>query len=140
MSIGKPIYFCANESVTLTVMPAFLHKNKFLNNINVIPGEFDISKWFRPCDFAFEIIDDSQELTFKRGDPLYYIKFNTNKKIKFTRMEITPDLIKSAFAFINLKNIISGNTMEKNYQIAEEYIKLLKNKIFGKKSKCPFHF
>jgi uncharacterized LabA/DUF88 family protein len=55
-------------------------------------------------------------------------------------MEITPDLIKSAFAFINLKNIISGNTMEKNYQIAEEYIKLLKNKIFGKKSKCPFHF
>ncbi len=140
LTIGRPTYFCANESVVLTVMPAFLHKSKFLNNINLIPGEFDISKWFRPCDFTFEVIDDTQELSFKRGDPLYYIKFNTTKKIKFTRMEITPDLIKSTFAFVNLKNIISGNTMEKNYEIAKEYVKVVKNKIFGKKSKCPFHF
>ena len=46
-------------------------------------GEFNISKWIRPTNFSFFLDQNCDKITFKRGDPLYAVKFNTEHNIKF---------------------------------------------------------
>ena len=109
-----------------------------LRNINVICGKFDISKWIRPTDFAFEIIDTSQVMQFRRGDPLFYVRFNTNKKVNLVRTDLTQDMLNVVRAQVGIKKYVPGNSMEKNYEYAQSWIDFNKDKIFGKK--CPFGF
>lgn len=141
LSIQFYYTFISNESVILEQLAPSMHKTKTLNNINIIQGMYDISKWIRPVELAIEIIDDTKPIVIKRGDPLYYVRFVTDKNVTLTRIvDFNKDInqvIKSCAAF---KKFVPGNTLEKNYEIAASYINLIKDKLFNKKSKCPFGF
>jgi hypothetical protein len=144
LSLEFPHVFYSDESINIEQTAADMHNNEFLNNITVINGKFDISKWIRPINFAFEIIDENKPLIIKKGDPLYYIKFLTEKKINFIQFYDYDDITKYISPVISdclsLKLFSSGNTMEKNYKLASHRIESFKKKIFPKKSKCPFKF
>jgi len=136
--------FYSSESVILEQMSPSMHKNEFLNNTRLICGKFNIGKWIRPLDYAFEIIDDTKPLVIKRGDPLYYIRFLTDKDVNFVKVLHSDDLYKNLMQAVQsstrVKQYVPGNTLEKNYQIAENYIKTINQRFFKKKSKCPFNF
>jgi hypothetical protein len=141
MSIAIQYLFFSEESVIMEVLPAFMHPSKLQSNIKIIPGCFDISKWIRPTDFAFEVIDESQSIEIKRGDPLLYVNFRTDKSINFIRTDYTTDIFKANQSCVGLKFFVKGNTLKQNYEAAKSYIEVFKSKFFGKKkSKCPFHF
>jgi len=44
---------------------------------NVI-GEYNISKWIHPTNFCFFMSKDTNTLSFKRGDPLYAVRFRSS--------------------------------------------------------------
>jgi hypothetical protein len=144
LSIMFPYLFFSDESVNIEQFHPFMHNNDLLNNIRVVSGKFDISKWCRPLDYAFEIIDENKPIIIKRGDPLYYIRFSTEKNINFIRVYSHDDIfkyIKDATTNCSfIKSFSPGNTMGKNYQIVSDFINSIKKKIFPKKSKCPFSF
>jgi hypothetical protein len=144
LSIMFPYLFFSNESLNIEQFHPFMHNSDLLNNVRVISGKFDISKWIRPIDYAFEIIDESKPIIIKRGDPLYYIRFSTEKNINFIRIYPHDDIFKyvkkASRNCVMIKQFIYGNTLEKNYKIVSDFINSIKNKIFLKKSKCPFSF
>ena len=141
MSIAIQYLFFSEESVIMEVLPAFMHPSKLQSNIKIIPGCFDVSKWIRPTDFAFEVIDESQSIEIKRGDPLLYVNFRTDKSINFIRTDYTTDIFKVNQSCVGLKFFVKGNTLKQNYEAAKSYVEMFKSKFFGKKkSKCPFHF
>ena len=124
--------FYSDKSVMLEVVPPVWHKNKFQNNINVIGATFDISKWYRPLEFAFEIIDDTQPIVIKRGDPLYYVRFSTTDKVKLVKQktsEKVEDLIRMC---TEIKKYMPSNSMHKNYSLMQKIIDKFKPK------RCPF--
>jgi len=81
--------FVANESILMSVTPAFLHYNEFTEKTSVIPGEYDISKWVRPIECVFEFKKSVEQISIKKGDALCYFKFATKNNQRI-------DLIKSA--------------------------------------------
>lgn len=141
MSIEWGYVFYSEKSVFIEQIPAILHMHEadFLKNIMLIQGTFDISKWYRPLHYAFEIIDDTKPIVIKRGDPLFYVRFRTDDKINlvYDIDNVYADKVTRACGFVK-RNFIQ-NTMEKNYEIASNLIKNLRSKIF-RKSKCPFGF
>lgn len=132
VSLSWYYMFYSDKSVMIEVIPPVWHKNKLQNNINVIGATFDISQWYRPLEFAFEIIDDTQPIVIKRGDPLYYVKFNTLDKVKLDKQESTKKIEELIIMCTQLKDYIPNNSMRKNYSLMHKLIDKFKPK------KCPF--
>jgi hypothetical protein len=132
--------FYAHEPLMVEQLPPLMHKTELQNNINVIPGTYDISKWIRPVEFAFEVIDDTKPIEIKRGDPMYYVRFSTPNKISLTREETSDDLSRVVNSCITLKDYVPNNTLDKNYSMGSWAVNLFKAKMFKKRSKCPFKF
>jgi hypothetical protein len=141
LSIEYGFTFYSSSSLVIEQIPAMLHMHEaeFLKNIMMIQGTFDIGKWYRPVNYAFEIIDDNKSINIKRGDPLFYIRFLTKEKINFVYDFDNIHVDKLVSSCTTVKSFFPSLKMEDNYNMAKYIIKNFKNKIF-KKSKCPFGF
>jgi hypothetical protein len=133
--------FYSKKSLVMESKPASLTHTDFLKNNLFIPGEYDISKWIRPVECVFEITDDTKTAVIKRGEPLYYIRFQTDKKINLIRSQPGDKLFEITSACVNLKKLKPNLSLEENYTIAKPWFKKYQNRLFEKsKSKCPLHF
>jgi hypothetical protein len=135
LSINFSYCFFSDKPVLVESLPAFMHKTELVKNIICIPATFDISKWIRPIDFTFKIIDDTKTISFKKGDPLFYIRFHTDDKIVMEKIVESEELKKLKTACLQLKRVIPNNTLQKNYEYAKDFLQLVKRKVF---KKCPF--
>ena len=45
------------------------------NNLTLVGGWWNLSEWSRLGSFAFDVVDKSQPVVIKRGDPLYRLSF-----------------------------------------------------------------
>ena len=138
VSIAFSYFFCADTDVDLEIMPAWAHYSDLLKNIKTIPGRFNINKWPRPIDFGFEIDDDAIELVFKRGDPLFYVKFvpANNQKVSLVRISLDDQEHGIISAINAFKRYVKNMSLDDCYQAG-------KGLITGKKwlpKKCPFGF
>ena len=87
-------FFFTEEDCEMTLTGAYLSNNDSSKYFTVIPGTFNIAKWFRGLDFAFFIRENNKELTIKRGDPLMYIKFDCKEPIVFKKFVYTKEIDK----------------------------------------------
>ena len=88
--------FFADEPVWVEVYPPFLHGE--VKNTRLISGTFDIYNWHRPVDFSFEILNDVKPIKIKEGQPLFYVKFVSNKfndDFELERLEWNDELNKA---------------------------------------------
>lgn len=131
--------FYSDESVMIESIPAYLHKNTSIDNLRLIPGTYDISKWFRPVDFTVEVLDDTIPIKIKRDDPLFYIRFITKdgSKVEMERFIIDETMNKIMYACVNTKLQTPNLTLETLYQKAKPFLDLMLRK---KPKKCPFSF
>jgi len=67
------------DNISMQIIDPPLVSNPLTN----VCGEFNISKWIRPTNFCFFLHEDCESISFKRGDPLYAVKFLTDKQIDF---------------------------------------------------------
>lgn len=139
LSIDFLYLFYSEESVILEQSSAAMESTAFVKNTVQVPGEYDISKWIRAMGCAFEIIDDTKPIELKRGDPLYYVKFRTDKKVNLVRVDQSDTLEKLESSCSKLKKYVEKNSLEENYKSAESLINFHKMELFKKKS-CPFKF
>lgn len=84
--------FYSEESVEVSMTPAYLTTNEFTQKTTLIPGKFDIGQWFRPMDCSF--IMKSNQLQLKENDTYAYVKFHTNKKIDFVNFYRSESIIR----------------------------------------------
>lgn len=108
------IFFC-EESLSMEMMQPFLSSNQFNKNNILIPGEFDISKWFRPLEVAFIVKDDPSEFTINVNDPLYYLSFKTTKKVNFKKFYFTERCTEILDSCYNEKKYSDSNRNIKTY-------------------------
>lgn len=113
-------YFISDSSCEVIALPAFMHYNNFTNNATVIPGKFDIGKWVRPISCSFELKTKEGSVSIKKGDALFYIKFNTHNAVKLEKIKETSKelekLNKLRYACIDLKSKNSMQPLSKRYQ------------------------
>jgi len=136
LSFGYILY--AKESLEVEVAYPCMshHASTTLKNISIVCGKYDIGKWVRPLEYAFEVHDISKPLIFKRGDPLYYLRFHTNKKINLIRSEVDEEVMDVMESCMLIKHYKKRNTLSENYDMAKHLIAKFRKKF----NKCPFDF
>jgi len=107
-------YFFSESSVEISTMPAFFHHNN-LNNHYVVAGKFDISKWFRPL--YPNIILGEGKLKIKKGDALFYIKFDTDEKINFKHFKHTQEINDMSEQCLGLKHLVANMGFKRLYSL-----------------------
>lgn len=125
--------FRAKKSVLMQQLPPLMQIP--VHPSYVIPGEFDISKWYRPINSTFVIPAGVNELNIMEGDPLFSLRFVTpdNEPVKLVRKgldQLEIDLVSACVAVTGVRE--SGNRLPQLY----EYFERLKKA--WTPSKCPF--
>lgn len=82
-------FFFTEEDCNMIVSGAYLANNDAARYLSVIPGMFNIAKWFRNIDFAFFVRDKNKEVQIKTGDPLIYLRFDCKDPIVFKKFYCT---------------------------------------------------
>lgn len=126
-------YIFFSNDVEITTTPAYLHNTDFQSKLTYIPGSFNIGKWFRPVEGAFESKSEILDLQFKKDDPMYYIKFHTEEKIKFVRFEFTLKLYQMSMGCMNYKKLKLHSSLLFLYNI---FHKSLANKVIEREVKA----
>ena len=97
VQVSLPYMFIADEPVIMTQVSAFMHYSKTPLPGTIFGGRFAINNWPRPLMWAFEWHDTSQDLILKRGQPWFYVQFETlpqDRSVSLIEAEHTPELEK----------------------------------------------
>lgn len=136
MSLSTHYLFLADKKCLIEQLPVTYHESDVAPKIRLILGTFDISQWYRPVEFAFEMLDDTNPLVIKRGDPLFYVRFVTDGKVSLEHKEPdneTKDAVKACLSLKAGEKLLSLDTL---YELA----KRVKGKLWFNKKKCPFNW
>jgi hypothetical protein len=118
------------DDVELEMLDIPIINSKFSKNAKIAHGVFNISKWYRPCEVAFEVVDINKPIIMEAGEPLCMLRFHTpnNVPVKLTRVEVTPDLESRVRACLSVKNKRRGLKLNQLYELASEYIEIFKRR------------
>lgn len=90
-----PYVFVADEPVYASQVSPFMHYSKHPLPGTIFGGRFPINVWPRPLMWAFEWHDTSMPLRINRGDPLFYVGFETTpqeRPVTVVETELTQEL------------------------------------------------
>lgn len=114
-----------DEPVNMQLLPLMFHKP---HGLGAIVGEFDISRWVRPIEFAFEVYDPSKPIAIKRGDPLCCVRFDTDVVLE---QGIVDDVIvKGVMSCMHVKNVVPNQKLDALYELGNSFVRTLKKTIF----------
>ena len=91
-----PYCFVADEPCYITQLDSFAHYRPTPLPGTIFGGRFPIHAWVRPIMWAMEWHDTSRDLVLRRGDPLFYLTFETNgpdRPLQLVETERTPELL-----------------------------------------------
>lgn len=87
------LFVTEHEHVDMTMTAPWFEESTA--NFKIVPGRFNIGKWWRPLDVAMQLSNRQQEIKIKRGDVLFYVTFSTGNPddiITLKEIQVTKDL------------------------------------------------
>lgn len=125
------VLFC-EENLDVSQIPFTFDFNNEQDGIKIIPGSFNINKWFRPIHPSFIMSRDY--ISVSRGQPMYCLKFHTDRKIKFKRFDPSATEIQKIITeCVQLKYILKNLSLQSMYNI---FTKAKKQKLLFKHIKA----
>ncbi len=77
IQVSLPYLFIADEPVWMTQLSAFLHHRPDPLPGTIFGGRFPIHLWPRQIMWGFEWCEPTKDLILKRGEPWFYLQFET---------------------------------------------------------------
>lgn len=108
------LVFC-EESVVGSMESPFFHKTEMSKYGAIVPGEFDIGKWYRPLNAEIQLWEDCDELHVAADEPIFYLEFLTDRPIILQRYQVTKRLSTIASSLIHV------NPLKRFASLAEKY-------------------
>ncbi len=132
LQIQTPYLFIADEPVFINQLPPFLDYLARPWPGTLFGGRFPVHIWPRPLMWAFEWHDPTQDLVLKRGEPWFYVHFETENpsaRVRLVEQEMTPELTKYLDGIIDVSNYVN-----KTYSLFGEARRLRPDKLLKPKS------
>jgi len=85
------IFFC-EEDLAIEATSPYFHKTSYSQYGTFMNGTFNIGAWYREVNADFQLWEGVDEFKLEKNDPLFYIKFNTDKKVVLKRYKITREI------------------------------------------------
>ncbi|HQS10899.1 MAG TPA: hypothetical protein PLK13_18915 [Xanthobacteraceae bacterium] len=95
LQLITPYVFVADEPIYINQLPPFNHYRPNPLPGLLIGGRFPIENWPRQLMWAFEWHEPKKDIIIKRGEPLFYARFETvdpSRPIRMVEAEMTPEL------------------------------------------------
>lgn len=110
IQIATPFVFVSDEHMYVNQFPPFLHHSKNPAPGLQICGRFPIDVWPRKHMWAFEWHDLDKDLILKRGEPLFYVRFESEKPgsvVRLIEAERTPELLSYISQITDVANFVN---------------------------------
>lgn len=136
MSLSFNFLFIADKDCNIELLPCLMHKSEFTDSTRLIVGTFNINKWYRPVEIAFEFKNSSAPIKIKRGDALAYVRFlpKDGSKIKLQYKNFSEETLEAVVACLMVKEATNKSPLELLYKLSER----VRKKLWFNKNKCPF--
>ena len=109
--------FFSDEPVDAYFTPPMFHKPKYMKYGSVIPGEFNIGKWFRPFNFEIQTWAEHGEIHLVEDEPLFYVEIKTDRPVILKRFDFSNKLSGYANANIGATDLFGrGQTLLTRYE------------------------
>lgn len=117
------IFFTDQDSLKITgnLFP-FLEDNNITDRCKVFSGEFDIGKWFRNLEFAFQLKRNYDSFKIEENEIYSYIKFHTQEKINFIQYRHSPMLKEF------LSDVTNTKFYSNKFKDLQDYYRMFKTK------------
>lgn len=132
IQVMTPLLFVSDAPVWLTQYPAFYHRASPPLPGAMLGGRFPIHLWPRELVWAFEWHDTHADLVIRRGDPWFYIGFETedpSRHVRLVEAEMTDDLRTYTNGMRGVTNYVSRTFSLFNTAKARRPRTLLKPKV-----------
>ncbi len=96
IQLSLPYCFIADEPVWLTQVGTFAHYRRESLPGTIFGGRFPVHVWPRPLMWAFEWHEPERDLLLRRGEPLFYVQFESegpDRPVQMVEAERTPELL-----------------------------------------------
>jgi hypothetical protein len=110
LQMRLPYVFVSDDPVHLSQMPPFQHYPADPWPGIGIVGRYPIDIWPRTLSWAFEWHDTDKPLILRRGDPLFYVLFETspqNRSVQLVEAEPTPELMEYLHQIAGVVNYVN---------------------------------
>ena len=110
IQFNAPYIFIADEPCYVVQTPPYLDYFAKPRPGVQICGRFPIHIWPRPFSWAFEWYDVSQPMILKRGEPWFYVHFETevpSARVRLVETELSPELEEHISAIMNVTNFVN---------------------------------
>ncbi|MAD25477.1 MAG: hypothetical protein CMO44_15045 [Verrucomicrobiales bacterium] len=88
------VFFTDDDSLDCTLTAPWFNNSPWQKTATMIPGRYDIGKWFRAVNVEFMLDPGVKKFTIKEDEPLCYFSFGTDRPIEFIRFKMN-DALKS---------------------------------------------
>jgi hypothetical protein len=132
---GMSFSFFCEESLEVSISSPYFHQAPYLNYGAIVPGGFDIGKWYRPFNCEINLWEGNGRLIIKKDEPLAYFKFATDKKIILKRYNVNDKLYRLAVSLVNFKDTAKWKKLVYRYDsfskadLREIVLKEIKNNL-----------
>lgn len=105
-----PYVFVADEPCWVVQTPPYMHWFPQQRPGLQMGGRYPIHIWPRPLAWAFEWYDVTQPLILKRGEPWFYVHFETENPgahVRLVEQEMTDELEKYLDSIVDVSNYVN---------------------------------
>jgi hypothetical protein len=103
----------SDKSIMMRQYHPYFHNTTFGKHGVVAGGGFDISSWYRPLATTMHLWENVNDLVIKKNEPMFYMHFETEKKIIFKQYYLTDRLQDIAMACADSPNVMRNTITDK---------------------------
>ena len=138
LMLGLSYIFFADEDLEAHFSSPTFHKPGYTNYGSIFPGNFNIGSWFRPYNFEVQLWEKSGKFIIKEDEPIFYVNFQTDKKIKLHRFVLNEKLVDyskqcvhSSFTIKPNLSLLKRYEMFKNSRLNDQILQEIKKSVVG---------
>ena len=122
IELGLSYLFFCEEDMELLMTSPYFSETKHTKHAMIVPGRFNISKWFRPFNLEMMLINTENKFKIKENEHLAYFTFLTDDKVILKRFQLNETLRKIATTLSNVSH------WWQNVPLLKRYDRFLKTK------------
>lgn len=114
------LFFSEEDSMLITLTPPYFEHVRSYESGTIVPGRFDIGKWFRPVNMEFQLWEGVDFLNVPAGEALCYVTFNTDKKIVLKRFTTNKEIEKLIASIAKISPLRKFARLSERYKAFEQ--------------------
>ena len=114
------LFFSEEDSMVATLTPPYFEHVASYQSGTIVPGRFDIGKWFRPVNMEFQLWEGVNVLNVPAGEALCYVTFHTDKKIVLKRFVTNKEIEKLIASIAKVSPLRKFAKLSERYKAFEQ--------------------